>query len=939
MVGRGDALARLTGALDRPGTSVVLVAGDAGIGKTRLVRELLDVVPADRRTLTGQADPGSAGRPFALVADVVADRLGPADERVAALAQRGDGAPGPDGARSATIERVDRAVELVREAAGDGPAVVVLDDLHWADAESVAVFDALADGPADHLLLIGTYRPAHLDRRHPLTALVPSLERRLDLVHLRLEHLDEVAVAEFVRAVTGTDPSHRLAAGLHARTGGNPFYLEQLLLSVEGDDLAGLSALPLPWNLAELLRTQVDALDRDTQRVLETAAVLGRRVGFDLLAEVSGLDEGELIDHLRTIVAEGLLDETDTDSFEFVHDLTREATADRLLGRERRRIHAAALDALTAADSHDWSALARHAEGAGFPARLLDIAAEGVADYLDGGSSLPALALAERALTVSPDDPRLLAQAARAAWLTGLLDDALALCARQAQVATRAGDTEALSAARRLELRLHWERGDDDARATRRAELEAGLDDLPDGVERARVLHVLAQDAMLDRRVAEVERWATDAEAAAERLDLPDIAIAARVERASAAVDQTSGAAAAVDALLVVADEAERVGQGVSAARAIHNAAFAEIVLRDPERARALFERMRAVAHRAGFTSMSLVSYAEGLGTVALAEGDLDAAIDWFQEGIRRNLSTGAASWLDLGLVGALIEAGDTDRAAQVLADIDSRGIGRGCNSGRPDPSHGWGSQTVALALIRVQADLEAGRRAEAARRVDEVLATAGEIEAREVGRVLPRALDLGLDVDRAVALVAAIGFFVGAGPEVADVWRDRFGAHIALARGDAEAAAEGFAALRADEIYREHVRPWEEGIDAVAAARAELQRGDTEAAAELAASADALLARWSGWRRDAVETLARRLGRSRAEPGADDGSGLTRREREVLALVAEGLTNGEVAERLYISPRTAGVHVSNILGKLAVSTRTEAAAWAHRTGAVASGD
>src|SRR5205085_5485888 len=107
-----------------------------------------------------------------------------------------------------------------------------------------------------------------------------------------------------------------------------------------------LVELRLPWSLAELMRGQLDGLDADDRCVLETAAVLGQRVEFDLLAAVARRSEEELIDVLRRLVAAGLLLEAEHDVFTFRHALAREAVQEELLGREKRRLHRAALEVL-----------------------------------------------------------------------------------------------------------------------------------------------------------------------------------------------------------------------------------------------------------------------------------------------------------------------------------------------------------------------------------------------------------------------------------------------------------------------------------------------------------------------------------------------------------------------------------------------------------------
>jgi predicted ATPase len=208
-------LVQLAGA---PDTNIAVLAGEPGIGKTRLVRELLNRLPPETTVLVGQAEPGSLGRPFELLLSAVDGRDGVDPEELDTLT---------DSSRT-QVERLRTGLRMLLRLTADGPAVVVFEDLHWADSESIALFERIADLEGQRLLL-GTYRPAEVIRRNPIAGLLDRLERRYEVYHVQLERGASAETSAFLTAAVGRPPPYRAAVSLHNRTGGNPFFLEELL--------------------------------------------------------------------------------------------------------------------------------------------------------------------------------------------------------------------------------------------------------------------------------------------------------------------------------------------------------------------------------------------------------------------------------------------------------------------------------------------------------------------------------------------------------------------------------------------------------------------------------------------------------------------------------------------------------------------------------------
>jgi DNA-binding CsgD family transcriptional regulator len=917
MVGRADAVSQLGDLLEAvssgsgEGPGIGLISGEAGIGKSRLIREVVNA-SASLKVLAAGAEPTELGLPYAFIRRLLA----------------GGGGLSHDPASDPGL-----AVFAVLDALGVGAGLIVVEDLHWVDAESVVIIDRLAQLSRSDLGILASYRPEDLSRRLPGGELLLRLERRHAVDHVHLDRLSRAEVGLLLASIFGSPPSTRAIQAIYGRTGGNPFIIEELARCCGDTCPDDLATVALPWSLDEAVRSQLDGLSSAERRLIETAAVCGPSSSFDLLAAVAGLDEVELLDVLRALVARDLLVELSDDQFGFRHALVRDAVAGQLLGRERRQLHHRACDAL--ATSADTRARARHAAGAGRFELFLELARTGSVEALQSGLSFEALRLADEALAEAPDDEVLLEVAAEASWLVGAYDETRTFADRWLAGAKRSDDLAGEAGALRWLARIAFEQGDSAAADVFVARLTELVDVLESGVDRARALAAVAQMHMLHHRPQIAIEVAQRAIVEADAVGAHAIAAQARIEMASArGMVRDLDPAIAVDELLRAVDAAEALGEWTLVARGLNNL-FDLIPLHSPL-GRELIERFRRAARRAGYDWMSTALSALREVELAVGEGDqpvlrqaLAHAAEWWRDGHRK------ASWHRMLQFDLALEEGRFVQARALLDSLEPDIVGSdagGC------AAHGGDRNRAVSWLIGKQLQLA-------------VLsgtpinpALPGQIPERGDHRdvwILREMIDLVGTLHEGGCATAAIHAVIDnllGGPE-AEVSPGRglieptVRALIACGEGRHAEAVLRLRPLVADpdpSLPRHYV-----GHLRVLLATSLLAEGSrADALAEVNTALDTDLARWPGWRRDRAEALRRRMVVREVSQGE-----LTAREREVAILLAEGLTNSQLARRLYISPKTAAVHVSNILMKLRMSSRAEVAAWAVRTGVAVSSD
>ncbi|MES9605211.1 AAA family ATPase [Actinomadura sp. NPDC000929] len=936
LVGRGPERAALLAAYGeaRHAATVVLVGGEAGMGKTRLVRDFTSGLGSSARTVVGGCtDLGMDGPPFGPFVTALrrlvramgvpaATRLLPGGGRrglARLLPELGEDDGDPDRAlgRARLFEEI---LLLLEGGAADRPLVVVLEDLHWADRSTGELLAFLAQnvgGPG--LLLVGTYRPDEITAAHPLRPLVSRVEG----VHrIALAGLTRDAVAQQVGALLDHEPDEPRVDRIFRRSGGNPLFVEAL---VDAGDAPVRS-------LRELLRTDVERLPEPSRRVVHAAAVAAGPVEHTLLAALTGMGDLEFEDALRPLVRRRLLDVVEG-GYAFRRDLIREAVYDGLLPGERVRLHRRCAEAISAdprlvpAD-RALIEIAVHWYAAGEDARAAEAA------WRAAESARRAYAYAER--------HRMLDRVLRL-WdrLPDLPDrigaDRAAVLEMAAEACLNAGELEAGIAVATAAL----DESPGPERAAALLEIRAALrdrngeDPLPDLGRAVRSLPPAPLSAVRGRLLAELataqrnhRRFAPARAAAEEALE---IGRRTRDRAVQARALVTLGALAAAGADPATASDL--FGQaGAAAADAGAHDTRLLVAATESDALEAAGEHARAA--RVAREGMAL---ADGLG-LARTRGTLLAP----------NLSESLLS------LGRWAEASEVNRNALSLA---------------PPPLY-----QAYLRMIQATVDLRRGD-------LDRAGAAAGQARAAMRGNsrgeescLEPDLLDCRLARVRqdAGALTAVVGHVLddhdllasprygwplllaaaqglndhrraGGSMERLITWAGKLTVGGRLQRAyqvtfEAEAGEPGLGAWhRAIAAWRDLEQPYALAETLVRAARAALSAQDRKQAAVLLAEATSIATGLGAAPlRAEAEKLARRsrLTSGAAAPPArrEAPAGLTGRELEVLELVAAGLSNRQIGERLFISAKTAGVHVSNILAKLGVTTRLEAAAWAHRT-------
>ncbi len=930
---------------------VVLVGAEAGGGKSRLVSEFTARVRDRALVLAGGCVPlGAAGLPYtpitAALRGLVRERgagwitgllpggdvgeLAALVPELGTLSSSGD----PEMARGRLFGLV---LVLLEQLAAEQPVVLVIEDLHWTDRSTGELLAFLVRNLRQAaVLLLATFRSDELGRAGPVRRLLAELGRLDGVTRLELERLPRAQVAAQLEAILGRPPDPAIVRAVYERGGGNPLFTEVLL------NPDGMLTPGLPGPARDLLLGAVTELPAECQRVLRAAAVGGARVGHGLLAAVIRQQGDVLDDALRPAVTAAVLVTGEAD-YAFRHELFREAVLWDLLPGERAGIHRAFAEALEADPSLSLDylpsvALALHWCGAGERQRALQAA------WAAAGAACSVFAYAEQlqmlelvldlwertpdaAGHAGTDRMGVMEIAAGAARLAGEAERGLALLEAGLGELDEGRDPERTASLLRLRAALRQHLLLPDQVKGLRTALQ--LASAPTRV-RAQILGQLSGALRLRDQYAQAEQFGREMQALAAGLGDQEIQIEASLR---VALVREGGDRDIIPDLRAIAAEARQAGEGrleVFARAEITNALESrgehEAAIRagreDLARARQLGLSRYATAPIAGNLAESLTSAGrwdealevieEGLsldpapfsrvfllacrGQISLARGDLETAAGIVEE-LRALSADETETYRALPLarldIQVCLAGGDLDRALALAATVPGA-------RGR-DPRYLWPALAAAMQAC---ADVASTGRD----------GTAGDLHALRDG----------------LAMVAASTAQPG---PVERALATAFTAEASRASGSPDLAAWDAVAAAWEVIGQPYPLAYAL-LNAAGAASAE--PGRSAAADRLARAAE--LASGLG-ARPLLERITRLARRARVDlPTATAGQprpaapfGLTSREMEVLRLVTAGRSNQQIAAELFISAKTASVHVSRILGKLGVTSRVEAAATTHR--------
>ena len=981
-VGRSEELAVLGDVVRDVGggaARTVLLGGEAGMGKTRLVAEAAAIAErAGFRTLCGHCiELGADGMALVPLVDALRtlarttgpdeleEFLGPARAELSRLLPElsPSAAQEPRTPPVGTGQLLELVLGVLERVSRRTPLLLVVEDVHWADRSTLELLAFLVRTlRAVPVCLLMTYRSDELHRRHPLRPFLRTWEREPGACTVALRGFTEREVAAQMTGILGAAPEPHLLSVVTDRAEGNPFLVEEVVAAVR----AGEPLREVPESLRDVLLSRVDALSEPAQQLLRAASAAGRSVSDRLLAAVVGLDESVLMAALREAVGRQFLVVDDTGTgYAYRHALLRHAVYDDLLPGEKLRLHALFAERLSA----DPGLLGRHAS----PAAELAL-------HWYAALDLP------RALTASIEAGRQSAAAYAPAEALRHFERALEVWPRVEDAATRAGSDEVGV------LRLASEA------ALRAGSLTRGLALVDRAVELVGKEAGDRLPALLDRRAFALRALGRDAEAidvveaalALPGMQTPSPTRAGLLTGLARSLGHVGNLEAAARTAQVAVDAAREVGDGALEAEALITLGTAEAYVGDLSVALQALEAGLQRATELDISDTALRGYINHSDVLEFA-GRHAEAVQAAEKGIelaaRAGLGRTYGTYLTGNLVESLLRLGrwaEADRIAQDALSGAPEGVfAAAALQARSEIAIGCGRYSDAASLVqdvrrllgdmsddqflqplawseaelaRAGGDLAAAR-AIAAGGLDGGALLSGRyawplawlgmrVEAdrvtlcRDLRRPVPEdvaaraaeldALAAGLPVRtppalayRALVVAERARLDAGAAP---DEWNEA----VASCRHSDELYLLAYSLLRlAADRFSSGER--QDGVDALREAAALAER---IGAAPLAGEAAAL----------ALRTRVPLVGEPAAavdEPAVPDplaSFGLTDRERQILGLLASGRTNGQIAQELYISPKTASVHVSRILAKLGVSGRGEAAAVVHRLGLLSTG-